>query len=46
MFQGFAPEHVPADCDAVIVGNAALRDNAEAAEAVEGRELAKGNVAE
>jgi UDP-N-acetylmuramate: L-alanyl-gamma-D-glutamyl-meso-diaminopimelate ligase len=31
--QGFAPEHVPADCDAVIVGNAALRDNAEAAEA-------------
>jgi UDP-N-acetylmuramate: L-alanyl-gamma-D-glutamyl-meso-diaminopimelate ligase len=30
---GFAPEHVPADCDAVIVGNAALRDNAEAAEA-------------
>lgn len=30
---GFAPEHVPADCDAVIVGNAALRDNIEAAEA-------------
>jgi UDP-N-acetylmuramate: L-alanyl-gamma-D-glutamyl-meso-diaminopimelate ligase len=30
---GFAPEHVPADCDAVVVGNAALRDNAEAAEA-------------
>src|SRR3954466_7870015 len=30
---GFAPEHVPADCDAVIVGNAALRDNVEAAEA-------------
>lgn len=31
---GFAPEHVPADCDAVVVGNAALRDNVEAAEAV------------
>jgi UDP-N-acetylmuramate: L-alanyl-gamma-D-glutamyl-meso-diaminopimelate ligase len=31
--RGFAPEHVPADCDAVIVGNAALRDNVEAAEA-------------
>ena len=30
---GFAPEHVPADCDAVVVGNAALRDNVEAAEA-------------
>jgi UDP-N-acetylmuramate: L-alanyl-gamma-D-glutamyl-meso-diaminopimelate ligase len=30
---GFAAEHVPADCDAVIVGNAALRDNVEAAEA-------------
>ena len=27
---GFAPEHVPADCDAVVVGNAALRDNVEA----------------
>ena len=31
--QGFAPEHVPSDCDTVIVGNAALRDNVEAAEA-------------
>jgi UDP-N-acetylmuramate: L-alanyl-gamma-D-glutamyl-meso-diaminopimelate ligase len=31
--QGFAPAHVPADCDTVIVGNAALRDNVEAAEA-------------
>jgi UDP-N-acetylmuramate: L-alanyl-gamma-D-glutamyl-meso-diaminopimelate ligase len=31
--QGFAPGHVPADCDTVIVGNAALRDNLEAAEA-------------
>lgn len=31
--QGFAPEHVPPDCDTVIVGNAALRDNVEAAEA-------------
>ena len=31
---GFAAEHVPADADTVIVGNAALRDNVEAAEAV------------
>jgi UDP-N-acetylmuramate: L-alanyl-gamma-D-glutamyl-meso-diaminopimelate ligase len=31
--RGFAPEHVPADCDTVVVGNAALRDNVEAAEA-------------
>jgi len=31
--QGFSPEHVPADCDVVVVGNAALRDNVEAAEA-------------
>ncbi|HEY1251767.1 MAG TPA: UDP-N-acetylmuramate--L-alanine ligase [Thermoanaerobaculia bacterium] len=31
--RGFAAEHVPADCDVVIVGNAALRDNVEAAEA-------------
>jgi UDP-N-acetylmuramate: L-alanyl-gamma-D-glutamyl-meso-diaminopimelate ligase len=31
--QGFSAEHVPADCDAVIVGNAALSDNVEAAEA-------------
>src|SRR5664279_1724716 len=31
--EGFAPEHVPADCDTVVVGNAALRDNVEAAEA-------------
>jgi len=31
--RGFAPEHVPADCDVVIVGNAALRDNPEAGEA-------------
>jgi UDP-N-acetylmuramate: L-alanyl-gamma-D-glutamyl-meso-diaminopimelate ligase len=31
--KGFAPDHVPEGCDAVIVGNAALRDNAEAAEA-------------
>jgi UDP-N-acetylmuramate: L-alanyl-gamma-D-glutamyl-meso-diaminopimelate ligase len=35
--KGFAPEHVPADCDAVIVGNAALRDNVEAAEAARRR---------
>jgi UDP-N-acetylmuramate: L-alanyl-gamma-D-glutamyl-meso-diaminopimelate ligase len=32
--QGFSPEHVPPDCDTVVVGNAALRDNVEAAEAV------------
>ncbi len=31
--RGFSPDHIPADCDAVIVGNAATRDNAEAAEA-------------
>ena len=31
--RGFAPEHVPASCDCVVVGNAALRDNVEAAEA-------------
>jgi UDP-N-acetylmuramate: L-alanyl-gamma-D-glutamyl-meso-diaminopimelate ligase len=31
--EGFAPEHVPPDCDAVVVGNAALSDNVEAAEA-------------
>ena len=30
---GFAPEHVPSDTDVVVVGNAALRDNVEAAEA-------------
>ena len=30
---GFAPEHVPPDCDVVVVGNAALSDNVEAAEA-------------
>jgi UDP-N-acetylmuramate: L-alanyl-gamma-D-glutamyl-meso-diaminopimelate ligase len=32
--KGFAPDHVPADSDCVVVGNAALRDNVEAAEAV------------
>ena len=31
--EGFAPEHVPSDCDVVVVGNAALKDNVEAAEA-------------
>jgi len=31
--KGFAPEHVPAGADCVVVGNAALRDNVEAAEA-------------
>ena len=30
--EGFAPEHVPPDCDVIVVGNAALRDNVEAAE--------------
>ena len=29
----FSPEHVPPDCDCMIVGNAATRDNPEAAEA-------------
>ncbi|MGH9367785.1 MAG: UDP-N-acetylmuramate--L-alanine ligase [Thermoanaerobaculia bacterium] len=33
VFAGFSPDHIPADCDAVIVGNAATRDNVEAAEA-------------
>ncbi|MEO8432747.1 MAG: UDP-N-acetylmuramate--L-alanine ligase [Acidobacteriota bacterium] len=32
--RGYAPEHVPADAERVIVGNAALRDNPEAAEAL------------
>jgi UDP-N-acetylmuramate: L-alanyl-gamma-D-glutamyl-meso-diaminopimelate ligase len=32
--EGFAAEHVPQDTDVVVVGNAALRDNVEAAEAV------------
>jgi UDP-N-acetylmuramate: L-alanyl-gamma-D-glutamyl-meso-diaminopimelate ligase len=31
--KGFSPENIPADCDVVIVGNAATRDNPEAAEA-------------
>ncbi len=31
--KGFSAEHVPADCEVVVVGNAALRDNVEAAEA-------------
>ncbi len=31
---GFAADHVPPDTDVVVVGNAALRDNVEAAEAV------------
>ncbi len=31
--EGFAAQHVPPDCDALIVGNAALSDNVEAAEA-------------
>src|SRR5215470_16003984 len=32
--RGYAPEHLPVDCEAVLVGNAALRDNVEAGEAV------------
>ena len=32
--KGYAAEHVPPDADRVIVGNAALRDNPEAAEAL------------
>jgi UDP-N-acetylmuramate: L-alanyl-gamma-D-glutamyl-meso-diaminopimelate ligase len=31
--EGFSADHVPPDCDTVVVGNAALRDNVEAAEA-------------
>ncbi len=31
---GFSQRNVPSDCEAVIVGNAALRDNVEAAEGV------------
>src|SRR6266508_1525442 len=31
--RGFSPNHLPPDCDTMIVGNAATRDNAEAAEA-------------
>ncbi len=34
LFRGFSADHVPADCNAMIVGNAATRDNPEAAEAV------------
>ena len=31
--RGFSPDHVPPNCDCMIVGNAATRDNPEAAEA-------------
>jgi len=31
--RGFSADHVPSDCDCMIVGNAATRDNPEAAEA-------------
>jgi UDP-N-acetylmuramate: L-alanyl-gamma-D-glutamyl-meso-diaminopimelate ligase len=31
---GFSPTNIPADCDAVIVGNAAVKENVEAAEAM------------
>ncbi|HSP93978.1 MAG TPA: Mur ligase family protein [Thermoanaerobaculia bacterium] len=33
LFRGFSADHVPLDCDTLIVGNAATRDNPEAAEA-------------
>jgi UDP-N-acetylmuramate: L-alanyl-gamma-D-glutamyl-meso-diaminopimelate ligase len=33
LFRGFSADHVPLDCDSMIVGNAATRDNPEAAEA-------------
>src|SRR6266542_906499 len=33
LFRGFSPDHLPPDCDSMIVGNAATRDNPEAAEA-------------
>jgi len=33
VFQGFSPEHIPEDSTVVVVGNAATRDNIEAAEA-------------
>ncbi len=32
--RGFSADHVPPDCDTMIVGNAATRDNPEAAEAL------------
>jgi UDP-N-acetylmuramate: L-alanyl-gamma-D-glutamyl-meso-diaminopimelate ligase len=32
--RGFAADHVPVRCECVVVGNAALRDNVEAAEAI------------
>jgi UDP-N-acetylmuramate: L-alanyl-gamma-D-glutamyl-meso-diaminopimelate ligase len=35
--EGFAADHIPEGCDAVIVGNAALRDNVEAVEAARRR---------
>lgn len=31
--RGFSADHIPSDCDCMIVGNAATRDNPEAAEA-------------
>jgi UDP-N-acetylmuramate: L-alanyl-gamma-D-glutamyl-meso-diaminopimelate ligase len=34
---GFSADHVPPDCDCVIVGNAATKDNPEAAEAFQRR---------
>jgi UDP-N-acetylmuramate: L-alanyl-gamma-D-glutamyl-meso-diaminopimelate ligase len=37
VFRGFSPDHIPDGCDAVIVGNAATRDNVEAAEAARRR---------
>jgi UDP-N-acetylmuramate: L-alanyl-gamma-D-glutamyl-meso-diaminopimelate ligase len=34
VFRGFSADHVPAGCDCMIVGNAATRENPEAAEAL------------
>ena len=35
--RGFSADHIPADCDCLIVGNAATRDNPEAVEALRRR---------
>jgi UDP-N-acetylmuramate: L-alanyl-gamma-D-glutamyl-meso-diaminopimelate ligase len=37
VFKGFSADHIPPDCDAVIVGNAARSDNVEAVEAARRR---------
>ena len=51
LFRGFSADHVPLDCDAMIVGNAATRDNPEAAEALreasaKGRKVIKAQTIE